>query len=170
MSGIGLGRDHDAGGFLVDPVNYAGPRYPANAGKTGTTVVQQGVDDGAGLVAGRRVHGDARRLVDDDQVGVFVEDGERDVLRQGDGRRRWGDIETVGPRLSFRRAVDDRNTVAGHPAFSDQRLNAAPRQIGEPGRQPLVDAARRRVGFYDQKLHQVCRLVVGVRLSDHIPA
>ena len=64
-------------------------------------MMQQGVDDGAGLATGRGVHGDARRLVDDDQVGVFVEDGERNGLRQRDGRGGRRDLKTIGSRLGL---------------------------------------------------------------------
>ena len=52
------------------------PPMPAQV----VAVVQQRVDQRAAGVAGRRVHDHARRLVDHDQVGVLVEDVERDVL------------------------------------------------------------------------------------------
>ena len=41
---------------------------------------EQGVDQGAVFVAGRRMHDQAGGLVEHEQVGVLVEDGEGDRL------------------------------------------------------------------------------------------
>ena len=105
-------------------MDNAGPNHAAYPGQAGATVVQQGVDDGAGLVAGRWMHGDAGRFVDDDQVGVFEQDRERDVLRAWfRGDRRWN-FDPVAPGHHLGRAVEDLGAVAADPALGDQRLEA----------------------------------------------
>ena len=52
---------------------------------------QQGIDQRAVLVARGRVDDQAGRLVEHDQVAVLEQDGQRDVLRQGDRGDRGGD-------------------------------------------------------------------------------
>ena len=77
---LGLGRDHDARGVLVEPVHDARALDAANAHQAVAAMEEQGVDQRAGRVARGRVHHHADRLVDDDQLVVLVEDVERDVL------------------------------------------------------------------------------------------
>ena len=62
-------------------------------------VMQQGVDQRSRRVPGARVHHHPARLVDDDEIGVLVENRERDILRFG--RCRGG------------RGNDDGNAIAG---------------------------------------------------------
>jgi hypothetical protein len=75
-------RQHQARGALVEPVHDAWPSGSA-AGRPLPSPPQQRVYQGAGAVTGRRVDHHAGRLVDDDQVGVLVDDPERDGLRAG---------------------------------------------------------------------------------------
>ena len=67
-------------GVLVEAVHDAGALDAADARQIGA-VRQEGVDQRATRVARGRVYRHARGLVDDDQVGVFVDDGEVDGLR-----------------------------------------------------------------------------------------
>ncbi len=69
-----LGDHHDAGGVLVQPVHDARAALAADAGERVAAMGEQGVDQGAVLVAGRGVHDQPGRLVEHDQVGVLVED------------------------------------------------------------------------------------------------
>ena len=77
---------------------------------------EQRVDDRAGLVPGRRMGHEAGRLVDDEDVGVLVDDVERDVLRlEATSARDVGDVELeAGARLHGSRA----RTTVGRPAVS----------------------------------------------------
>ena len=76
---IVLGDDHHARGALVQPVHDARPQLAADAAEI-RHVVEQRVDQRARRVAGGRVHDHPGRLVHDDDVGVLVEDGEREIL------------------------------------------------------------------------------------------
>ena len=66
----------------VETVDDAGaPRLPRPAGAG--EMVQDGVYQSAARVSGGRVHDHSGHLVDGDQVGVGVDDIERDVLWLG---------------------------------------------------------------------------------------
>ena len=53
VGGVGLGRDHHPGRVLVQPVDDPRPRDAADAREARAAVVDQGVDQGAVLAAGR---------------------------------------------------------------------------------------------------------------------
>ena len=131
MGAVGLGDHEEAARILVEAVHDAGPRDAADAGKACTAMGDQRIDEGAGLIAGRRMHDQAGRLVDDDQLGVLVDDVERDRLRLRGRRlrRRHGHGDLVAgteapARLGHRHAVDF------HGAGEDERLGAGTAQFG----------------------------------------
>jgi hypothetical protein len=71
------GDDQQAGGVAVEPVHDPGSlRFPARR-----AVRQHAVDERAGLVTPRRMNDDTRRLVDDEQMLVLVDDSEPHLLR-----------------------------------------------------------------------------------------
>ena len=72
----GLGHDHQTGGVLVQAVDDAGTWHVDDVGH----VMQQGVEQGTAGMAGSRVHHQARRLVDDQDLIVFIDDVQRNVL------------------------------------------------------------------------------------------
>ncbi len=75
---IVLGDHHQPGGVLVEAVDDARPLDAADTGKTFAAMRDQRVDQRAGGMSGGRVDDQAARLVDDDQVVVFVDDVQRD--------------------------------------------------------------------------------------------
>ncbi len=72
----GLGHHHQAGGVLVQAVHDAGARHVDDVGH----MVQQRVQQGAAGMPGSRVHNQAGRLVDHQDLVVFIDDVQRDVL------------------------------------------------------------------------------------------
>ena len=68
-----LGHNDQTGGALVQPVDDARALLPSNPFQL-RAVVQDSVGEGAGWVAGRRVHDEPASLVDDQQIVVFVYD------------------------------------------------------------------------------------------------
>lgn len=68
-------------------MNDTGAGLSADAGEI-VAVMEQGVDEGAVFIASGGMNDEARRFVDDQDVGIFVEDFERDVL--GDDLSRDG--------------------------------------------------------------------------------
>jgi hypothetical protein len=59
-------------------------------------MIQQGIDKGAGGMAGGGVHHQSRRLVDHHDIWVLVKDVERYGLRQEPGRLRGRDASADG--------------------------------------------------------------------------
>lgn len=81
MSGIGFGRDEQAGGVFVDPVNDPGARDAADPRQRSRAMVQQRIDQRARCVSRSRVDNHACGFVDHYKVIVFVRDIKRDILR-----------------------------------------------------------------------------------------
>ena len=81
MRRVVLGDNDTAGRAFVEPVNDAGTFHATDTGKTAATVMEERVDERVLEVSRRRVHNHTGRLVDDDEVVVFEEYGERDCLR-----------------------------------------------------------------------------------------
>ena len=104
-------------------------------------VMQQAVEQRAGPVARTRVHDEARRLVDDHDVVVFVHDGEihrfrreRRVFR----RSLWHDDNgfiAIGRVLAPGRFTVNRDVAAFEPL-----LQAAARELGHEAGHYLVEA------------------------------
>ncbi len=96
VSTVGFSRHHQPGRVLVEAVHDAGPADAADPRQAVAAMTQQGVHQGAAEVSGSRMHHEARRLVDDDQVFVLEDDGQRDVfrLRRRVDRRRHFEQDT----------------------------------------------------------------------------
>ena len=75
-----LRHDHQPGRAAIEPMDDARPQLAADAAQI-LDVVQQRVHQRARAVARRRMHDHARRLVEHDDVGVLVDDEERQRLR-----------------------------------------------------------------------------------------
>ena len=145
MRPVGFRGDEEPAGILVEPVDDAGPHDAADARQRGAAVGDEGIDQRAGGVAGRRMHGEALGLVDDDEVRVFVDDGERDRLRLGlggRGRRHAHDIDLAGFHLAAEIVLH--LAVAAHRSGADQRLQACPAEIRQVPHQETVQALARR--------------------------
>jgi hypothetical protein len=127
--------DQQPGGVAVEPVHDPGaPRGPA-----GDAAALQRLGERAGLVAARRVHDDAGRLVDDEQVLVLPGHGVRRLWRLHRGRRdRLGDLDQLAPaqRVALRPLLP----VDAHTAVVDQPLRGRPRAgvLGQEDVEPLA--------------------------------
>ncbi len=138
MRRVRLGRDHHAGGVLVQPVHNPGPGDAPDARQASTAVVQQGVDQGAVGAPRGGMGGHASRLVDDDQVSVLEQHRQRNILRLrfGGGRRRQLDLIKSGPRLG--RSRGQHLAVPADASLADQGLQAGAGNVGERSRQGPV--------------------------------
>ncbi len=140
MGAVVLGHHHQAGGVLVEPMNDAGPLDAADPGQAVAAMGDQRVDQRAAGMPRRRVHDEARRLVEHDQRIVLVDDVERDCL--GRGLCRLG----LGQRHSNNVAgIDRRGRIADcarldrHLTGQDQRLQSRARQRRDLRRQHAVE-------------------------------
>ncbi len=80
VGGGGARRHHDAAGAAVETVHDSRAARPADPGHLGVARQQQ-VGEGAGRAAGSRVHRQAGRLVEHDQLRVFVQHRQLACLR-----------------------------------------------------------------------------------------
>src|SRR5579859_322677 len=131
--------DDQAARPLVEPVHDARPLLPAG-GRPGAPKAEQGVDQGAAVVARRRMHDHPGRLVDHDDVLVLIHDVEVDGLggRGAGTRGRHLELDHVAGRHVVGGAR--RHPVDHDPALLDQaegrRAADAFRMLGEKTVEP----------------------------------
>ncbi len=140
VGGVGFGDDEAAGGVFVEAVDDAGAFDAADAGELALAVVEESVDEGAVGVSGAGVDDHAVGFVEDDDVFVFVEDVEGDVLGcvfEGDGfGDDDGDFVAGFDGVAWFGGV----AVEGDELLADERLDAGAREFGELGGEKGVEA------------------------------
>ncbi len=106
---VGLGDDEQAGRVLVEPVDDAGPPHAADPRQARPAMADERVDQRALGVARRRMDDEARRLVDDDEMFVLVDDVERKIFADQLGmlwrRRLEGDSRAFPSRIAGSRTI-----------------------------------------------------------------
>ena len=132
-------HDHQARGIAVQPVHDAGPLRAADR-RPARAATQQSVDQRAGGMTRPRVHDEAGRFVDDDQVVVLVEDREihRFGLKPGWNRGRQLPVEAIAgsqPATGPRRPI-----VEADVPLRDQALDLASTLSGEQAGEVLVES------------------------------
>ncbi len=80
VRGVGLGDHEQARRILVQAMHDARPLDAANAGEAFAAMGDQSVDERSRGVAGCRVHDEPGRLIDDDEIVVFVDDVKRQAF------------------------------------------------------------------------------------------
>ncbi len=169
---VGLGDDHQAGGVLVEPVHDARPLHAADAGQAVAAMGDQRVDQRARPVAGGRMHDEAARLVDDDEVVVLVDDGERDGLAFGLRRLRPRGTAD-GDRLAGVDAVAgiaDRAPADRDFAVEDEGFQSRPRQIADFRREEAVEPfTRLALGDDDFSLRSCVTVMTHQSSDDEAP-
>ena len=93
---VGLGHDQHAARIAIQPVDDARPRLAADRAEL-LEVKREGAGQRAAPMPAGRMHDHPRRLVDRDDVLIFIENVERDVLRMRPRRihRRQNDANPV---------------------------------------------------------------------------
>ena len=183
MRALAFRRQHDAGGVLVETVDDSRPHLAANAGQPIAAMRDQRVHKRAVGLAGARMDDHAGGLVDDDQVGILIQNVQRDVLCDRTGvahRRQAQHIGRAGPDRG--RRVARWTAILGHRAIKDQRLDAGARQRlgrGETrGKEPVEPVGRRVLGNGDGQIfghgiacHRIaCHCIACHGIAGHWPA
>ena len=138
---LGLGHHHEPAGVLVEAMDDARPPNPADACEAVPAMREQGIDEGIVWIAGRRMHYEAGRLLEDEEVRVLVANVQRDRLRlrgRCDGRRKHR--RAALPRFDPQGGVRYGRAVHGYPAFHDELLQTGTREIAEAARQQPIQA------------------------------
>jgi len=148
---VGLGGHEAARGVLVEAVDDPGALDAADAAEASPAVVKESVDEGAVRITGRRVNDKAPRLVDHDEVIVFVKDVQGDVAGE--------DFAWLGRRQAHRNPVAGSNAGAGpgrrvieeDVTRFQESLDAGTAQFGEfPGEKDIKTISGR---FLNGDLH-----------------
>lgn len=145
VGGIGFGDDEAAAGLLVEPVDDARSFFTSDDTQSGT-VMEQGVDQGAIRISRPGVHDETGRFVQHEHGGILVEDVQRDVLGQSDGR---GDFLRKGcfDPVSLAQGLGGAWGKAVHQnkPLADEGLDANPGKLGEQIAEMPVQAHSRAV-------------------------
>ena len=127
VGGVGLGCHEDAGGFQIEAVNDAGSLGTAPRGEFSRAVVKEGGGKGAGRPTGAGVDGKAGGFVEDDDVGILIQDVERNGFRL---HFAWG-------------RVGDAHGDAGAGGEKIPGFHGFPGGLDPAGLHPLLDFAAR---------------------------
>jgi len=142
-----FGDDEAATGFLVEPVDDAGPRHAADAAQRAAAVIQQGVDERMFLVSGGGMDDESGGLVQHEQRFILEQNVERHFfgLRGGGFRLRPVDFNLLA--RTRRVGGFDGLAVDADVAFFDEPLERATRSGGEFFTQKSVEPlVRQRFG------------------------
>jgi hypothetical protein len=145
-----LGRHHQPGGILVEPVHDARAPDAADPGKADAAMGDQRVDQRAGLVAGGRMHDEALGLVDDDDVVILMDNIQRDRFAGGlggDGLRHVDCDRIAGTDMIS--GVADGGAFKADGTCQDQRLQPRARQLRNAHREHAVEPDRALVAGDD---------------------
>ena len=144
MGFVGLGDHHDAGRVLIEPMNDAGTKRVVAAGQV-LRIKRHGIRYGAALGAIGRVGDHVDRLVDCEQVIIFVHDIERDIfgLEIVGHWRREGDVDHVAAFHLV--AVFRWLTIDEHVAAFDQLLDNRARGFLKSRDEIFIEARARQL-------------------------
>jgi hypothetical protein len=150
---IGLRDDHHTRRAPVEPVNDPGPHFAADPAQI-LHVMEQRVDERAGAVAGGRVHDHSRRLVEDDEVFIFVDETERQRLGLGSRGGRGRHVDFIDLACPDRRAGPEHRRArrtAGDTALLDQPLHVRPRLIRQERGEEVVEPRAVVLAVHDER-------------------
>jgi hypothetical protein len=130
MRRVVLGGQNHTGSFFVEPMYDSRAQRMATRGK-GQAAAKKRVDQSARYVSRARVDGHSGRLVDGNDVFVFVKDFEGDGFGfGGDGGPLVDFDDYVFVAAKAQRAFSGRLAVDAHVAFLDQFLHAGAAELG----------------------------------------
>ncbi len=139
---LGRARDHEqARRIAVEPVHDPG----TVGGAAGYPALEQSVDERARCLTRCRMDDDPRRLVDNQQMRILVDDGERNLLR---GQLLGRELRHVGlDRLPSRELIALRSPLAIHldRARGEEPLRRRTRAHRRLNGQEAVEPRPRRV-------------------------
>ena len=81
MRSIIFGHHQQSAGILIDAMHNTGTMFTVDTGQAITAMIHQRIDQRAGPVPGRRMHHHAAWLIDNNDIRIFVDDIQWDILR-----------------------------------------------------------------------------------------
>jgi hypothetical protein len=150
MGRVGFGDDEKTGGVLVKAMDDARPADAADAGKAVAAMGNQRIDQRSRMVAGGWMNDEASGLVDDDEIGILIGNGEAYRLGAGRGIARFRHRQrNLRGRFDPEARLHYGPPVHLHAPRKDQALNAGAADFIEPPRQHSVETLA-RVGLLDR--------------------
>ncbi len=129
MGALVLCQQDQAGGLFVQAMDDARPLLAADPLNI-RLITQHGIHERPGSVSRGRMHHHASRFIDNDQVLIFEDDIEGDILRDQAHRRGWRDSYRH-PRTTFQRLTRFFGDAAVHihKSTRDESLDARTRKL-----------------------------------------
>src|SRR6516225_4925446 len=157
MGKVRLSDHQEAGRILVEPMDNSRPAYPADAREAVAKVGDQGVDERASPIAWGGMHDEPRRLIDNEQLFILVNDRERDVLRFRLSRHRRGYVERDRcTRVNTVVRLNNRPTRDGDVAGENKRLQVRSGQFCDAGGEHAIEALA-PLAYLDRKSFKTTR-------------
>ena len=149
MRQIIFGNHQQTARVFVDSMNDSRSLDAADARQVVPAMPEQRIDKRTAARTGRRMHGHTRRLVNHQQIGVFINDFQRNILRFRLSVSRLGNIKLINvARPNLKRIIGHRIVVTGNAAGRNQPLQLRTRNLGKSPRQKLVQPHTLVFGFY----------------------
>ena len=145
VCGIVLGDHHHTGRAAIQPVDDARPHLSADAAQIGH-VMEQGVDERAGRVAGSRVHDHPRGFVQHSHIRVLVQDLERQRFGGRSHRRDIRKSDCHALALSHRHVGPGLSTPDGDVAVFDELLDMRARMTVENRNEKSIESLPAGIG------------------------
>lgn len=153
MGEIVLRDDKATARLFIKPMNDAAPHFAANSRETGR-VREQRINQCAGTVTRARMHRNARRFVQHDQIVIFMEDGQRHSCSRRGSWLRVGFL----PQRRHRDAISPfydvarprRVSIQQNSAVANQRLYSHARNVRNFAREKLIQPQARVLGLDDK--------------------
>ena len=145
VGGIAFGGHENSGSFEIKPVDDAGPVGSAAGGKLSGAVVEQGGGEGTGGSSGTGVNGQSGRFVQDNHIGVLMQNVQRNGFGFHMAGHRMGDADDDFRSGGQQGAWLDRGSGGGHTVVFHPLLDFVARFAAEPGEDeigPLVAVGR----------------------------
>lgn len=164
MRQIIFGNHQQTARVFVDSMNDSRSLDAADARQVVPAMPEQRIDKRTAARTGRRMHGHTRRLVNHQQIGVFINDFQRNILRFRLSVSRLGNIKLINvARPNLKRIVGHRIVVTGNAAGRNQPLQLRTRNLGKaraktcPASYPCLRVLPERSEKYCRKLHSYLR-------------
>ena len=108
MDSGGFGDDHHAACVLVKAVDDAGALLATNAGQAVAAMRQQGINERLVRIAGGRMDNQPRRLIQHNQMCVFIQNVEGNILCFNPGSCSWRNRQDQEGGRDFGRRIRQR--------------------------------------------------------------
>lgn len=139
MCRVGLRDDEKTRGVLVEAVNDARTFDTANAREAVTAMGNQSIHQGPSVVSGGRMHDQAGRLIDHDDVLVLVHDVECDLFALNSRLFSRRNANRVCQARFDRRARLSYRVACADVTFANERLNASAADAFDFRCKPSID-------------------------------